>query len=328
LETICLKCLAKDPRKRYASAGELAGRLRLFLDDKPIPDRPMGWIERAWRVVRRHPAVSTFVALLVVGLALLFAVNYLSDPARKLESLQRRLAKGETVTLIGETGPPTWYRWRMGQAQSKESALPGEAFHINSGSIAVVELLPDPMRTSYRLSAEVRHRDGTGDSSVGICFGYSIQAVPKGEEHDFCVLSFADHGDRTGKAALILRACGEQGMDVFANVHSPTPLEAELKGTPLYKNPGPWRELVVERTPREIRTYCDGKQLSGRRGRLSAVSQEDVDRLSQQPPLKRPELPDLKPRFAPRERLGLYVNHGSASFRRVVVQPLAEETEP
>jgi serine/threonine-protein kinase len=328
LETICLKCLAKHPDRRYASAGELAGRLRLFLDGKPIPDRPMGWIERAWRTVRRHPAVSAFAVLLVAGFALLFAVNYLSDPARKLESLQRRLAKGERVTLIGDDVPPAWYRWRMGEAQAKASRFQDEPFLINSGGIALIELLPDPMCESYRFSAWVRHGDGSGDSSVGIYFGHSAHAVPKGEEHYFCVLSFADQGERKGKAVLTFRARGEQGLDVFTNIHDPTPLQAGLRGIPPEKESGPWRELVVIRTPQEIRAYCDGKQLTGLGGRMRALSPESARWQRQSTTRKRAESMELDPRFAPREHMGIYVNHGSASFRRVVVQPLTEETEP
>jgi serine/threonine protein kinase len=62
LETICMKCLEKEPRRRYQGAEVLADRLRLFLDNKPIPDRPVSRAERLWRWCRRNPAVAILLA--------------------------------------------------------------------------------------------------------------------------------------------------------------------------------------------------------------------------------------------------------------------------
>jgi tetratricopeptide (TPR) repeat protein len=72
LETICLKCLAKERARRYAGAGDLADDLQRFLANEPIRARPVSWPERGAKWARRHPAAA---ALLVVVLASLAALS-------------------------------------------------------------------------------------------------------------------------------------------------------------------------------------------------------------------------------------------------------------
>jgi formylglycine-generating enzyme required for sulfatase activity len=77
LETICLKCLRKEPEKRYASAAELADDLARYRKSEPIQARPVGRLERAVKWVRRNPALTAAVVMVALALATGTTVSYL-----------------------------------------------------------------------------------------------------------------------------------------------------------------------------------------------------------------------------------------------------------
>ncbi len=73
IETICLKCLEKDPKRRYQSAQALALDLRRFLDGHSIVARPATAWDQAWKWARRKPAAATALAIAGVAAGLLLA---------------------------------------------------------------------------------------------------------------------------------------------------------------------------------------------------------------------------------------------------------------
>jgi serine/threonine-protein kinase len=67
LEIICLKCLEKDPDRRYASASALAQDLHRWLGGEPIQAHPVGPATRSWMWCRRHPLPAALAGLLVLA---------------------------------------------------------------------------------------------------------------------------------------------------------------------------------------------------------------------------------------------------------------------
>jgi WD40 repeat protein len=103
LETICLKCLEKDPRRRYPTALALADDLRAWLDARPIAARRVGPAERVWLWCRRKPAIAALTASVLVavvgGAAATIAVQAWANWAleAKNDELARALGREEAA---------------------------------------------------------------------------------------------------------------------------------------------------------------------------------------------------------------------------------------
>jgi WD40 repeat protein len=135
LETICLKCLHKEPHKRYASALALAGDLRRFREGRPITARPVGPWERGWKWARRRPAAAGLLGLGVVTAvavaALLVGLIYGTqlEAERNEAQAQRGRAEAARVEAEGQRRRAEAARDEADQAKAEVERQKTEAEH-------------------------------------------------------------------------------------------------------------------------------------------------------------------------------------------------------
>ncbi|MHB8736749.1 MAG: hypothetical protein ACYC6M_15710, partial [Terriglobales bacterium] len=324
LEAICLKCLEKAPVQRYHSAEALADDLDRWLQGEPLSFRPRSRVGRLVRRIFRHTLTRVALCLLALATVIVPGTFYWSDRDRPVKNLERCLRQGKGVTLIGETGPPSWHQWRLRQGAVLAPAA-GGAFKISALNSTLLMLLRDP-QGSYRFSALVQHNDISRLGEVGLYFVHSQHETAQGVNHCYCTLTFSDREalqvDPTTKAPCSRVNCNVwRSQDPVSESNGPLASKcfnpAVLAGPAEY----PWRELAVEVRPDGLEVFWEGKSfarvphamiLAGFQDlKLIRINERMVDLF-----------PDLHPSFTPHDALGLYAVRGGASYRNVEVKPL------
>jgi serine/threonine-protein kinase len=340
LETIVLKCLAKEQDRRYGSAAELADELERWLADEPIRTRP----ESRWQYARRvfrHRVGTKGVLSLLAGMLLLSTgaaglwglFSYNSPEARHrrrqeqiLVSIQRELAEGVSVTLVDHHGLPRWYRWRIPKdmlplPDLKKSPLKLETIH----GPTMLELLPDPQHVAYRFSAELQIQAMLEIMNIGLYFAAEELATPSGPEQCCGLFQIVVMKDQPVKAQLLLFGyCPQDANEdsyrylVVPPLKSPPGISPNLPpASPGKQGEPPWRRLEVIVNPVTVRAFCDGV----------LMGEFDFADLRKRPvPLWREAHPDgfPLPTFSLRGGLGIFIHNGAANCRNVVVAPLPQ----
>jgi len=98
-EAICLKAMAHEKRDRYAGALELAEDCRRYASGEPLQARPAGWLDRAWRRVKKHKLIAS-AGLAAAATVTTLAVAYYLEPGTLELDLE---PAGANVTLAGQT---------------------------------------------------------------------------------------------------------------------------------------------------------------------------------------------------------------------------------
>src|SRR5262245_11173069 len=313
LERIVLKCLARDPADRYATAGQLAEELRRWLTRRST--------ERLRR--RRRALIAAGLALLgvIIVAVLLLKPSTPSTREEQLAEARKRLAKGESVQLIGEKGPPLQpYRVRVGQERAHFPPLEDGTFTVETQGASLIELFDDPGTDDWRFRVQVRQNSVNQVDQMGIYSGHQSFATPGGECHYFVRFAFNEFGNINplGKP----EGCWNGSLPFFRQQpgRNLRAMGWQLLGAvgrfaPEVSKPDQsWRTLEIRASAVSLEAYFDDRHAFT----LPRPLDKDVATTLQ----TYHEMPDPLPiDLGPRAGIGLYLEVGSASFRNALIEP-------
>ena len=353
LEAIVLKCLEKDPARRYPTAEALALDLERFVAGQ-VPEAPLlTWRRRAEQRLRRQGrriGALLAVVILMTGIFALGASFWprpsASGPPDPQRLIGDELRAGRSVNLVGKTGLPLWHRWGIGAAALGASTAGDDSCYFHAVQQSLLELVPDLGIDRYQVTGDVRlmfagamidlenkkESQGEPGSLIGIYFGYAAPLSRDGVPvHFMFTTTFNDNLPPQLKAAKISKAA-VQARTCYIVIRPNSPptertrsLSKAIKFTPADKLPGEWRRLRVTVTPDGVKLFWGSHpgeemvqiaELSA--GQLNAAYRSMAIELD----AKHPGLAVTTPTWHPGMPVGICSRAASVTFRNVVIEPL------
>jgi hypothetical protein len=309
LEIIVLKCLEKNPERRFESAAALADELGRWLRGESIQTRRPRWWVRARRTIRRRPRAA--VACLVVLLAGAIALGAVGA-RKKSPSL-------EPINLLEQPQFQLGFPWFMGNGTQTLREGIGLQLEMGPNQQGLVELNASPPWPRYRFRVKIKQM--IGDGHVGMYVLGQRQATTQGDEYWFLEFTFQEsEAEITRDKQKIKTAFAILNLRRSRPFFFSTDLRHQLSSLQFPGQRQQLRTLVVDVTPDDVSAYWDGNPKPCASHERDPTLIVYMKGLANSKLLKNPNPPDP----AMQGSLGLICDNCTAICEEAVLEPLLD----